>query len=89
MFQGQIGEILLLSPGKLGLFLVLALFIHLSLPKIGNSHPVKNYFFSEKVLKRAILSKSFILINRKLKVVFSYIFFGKSHGFHGHKTKDI
>ena len=35
MFQGQIGEIAPLSPGTLGLFLILALFFHPSLPKIG------------------------------------------------------
>ena len=47
MFEGQIGEIAPLSPGKLGLFLILALFFHPSLPKIGHSHPVKNYFFNK------------------------------------------
>ena len=44
MFQGQIGEIPVLSPEKLGLFLVLTLFFHPSLPKIGYSHSVNNYF---------------------------------------------
>ena len=39
MFQGQIEEIAPLGPGKLGLFLILALFFHPSLPKIG--HPTK------------------------------------------------
>ena len=45
MFQGQIGEIAPLSQGKLGFFLILALFFHPSLQKIGHFHPVKNYFF--------------------------------------------
>ena len=36
MLQGEIGEIPLLSPGKLGPFLILALFFHPSLPKIGH-----------------------------------------------------
>ena len=40
-FQGQIAEIPLISSGKLGLFLILALFLYPSLPKIGHSHPVK------------------------------------------------
>ena len=44
MFQEQIGEFSFLSPGKLGLFLLLALFFHPSLPKIGHSHAVRNYF---------------------------------------------
>ena len=45
MFQGQIGKIAPLSPGKLGLFVILALLFHPSIPKIGQSHPVENYFF--------------------------------------------
>ena len=45
MFQGQIGEIPFLSQGKLGFFLILALFFHLPFPETGHSHPVKNYFF--------------------------------------------
>ena len=44
MCEGQIGEIPLQSPGKLGLFLVLALFLYPSLPKIGHSRPLKNHF---------------------------------------------
>ena len=80
MFQGQIGEILLLSAGKLGLFLILAIFIHPSLPKMGTPTQLKP-LFPEKVLKRAILSKSFIMINWKLKAVFNYIFFWKKSWF--------
>ena len=45
MFQRQIGEISTLSSGKLSLFLILALFFHSSLSKIGHFHPVKNYIF--------------------------------------------
>ena len=45
MFQGQIREIPLLRSGKLGLFLVLALFFYPSLPKIGHFHPVKKLLF--------------------------------------------
>ena len=62
MFEGQIREIAPLSPGKLGLFLILSLFFHPSLPKIGHSHPVKNYFL-EKIWNVARLSKSFVVIN--------------------------
>ena len=88
MFQGQIREILLLSPGKLGLFLVLALFIHPSLPKIGHSHPVKNYFFRKRIEKGYTLKK-FHPDKLKIKGCFQLHFFGKSHGFHGDKTKYI
>ena len=56
MFQGQIGEIPFLSQGKLGIFLILALYFHLPLPKTGLSHPVTNYFF-EYIYNRAILTK--------------------------------
>ena len=33
------------SPGKLGIFPVLSLFFHLSLPKIWKAHPHKDYIF--------------------------------------------
>ena len=57
MFQGQIGKISPQIPGKLGNFLVLALFFHLSLPKIWLSHPNKNYIF-ETIKDRDIISQS-------------------------------
>ena len=57
MFQGQIGKISFHIPGKLGNFLVLALFFHLSLPKIWLSSPNKNYIF-ETIKDRAIISQS-------------------------------
>ena len=44
MFQGQNGEILSLSPGKLGFFLIVALFFHPSLPKIEHSTQLKTTF---------------------------------------------
>ena len=44
MFQGQIGEITPLSPGKLGFFLILALFFYQFLPKIGHFHQLKTTF---------------------------------------------
>ena len=57
MFQGQIWKISPQIPGKLGNFPVLALFFHLSLPKIWLSHPNKNYIF-ETTKDRAIISQS-------------------------------
>ena len=41
MFQGQIGKITSQTPWRLDNFLVLALFFHLSLPKIGLATPIK------------------------------------------------
>ena len=76
MFQGKIGEILFLSPRQSGLFLVLAIFIHPSLPKIGHSHPVKNYFFPKGIEKGYPLKK-FHLDKLKIKSCFQLHFFGK------------
>ena len=56
MFQGQIGKIIPQIPGKLGNFPVLALFLHLSLPKIWFTHSNKNYIF-ETNKDRAIISQ--------------------------------
>ena len=53
MFQRQIGNYLQ-NPGKLGNFPVLALFLHLFLPKIWLIHPHKNYIF-DIVKDRAII----------------------------------
>ena len=46
MFQGQIGEIAHLSPGKLGLFLILVLFFNQSGPsqKLGTLTQLKTTF---------------------------------------------
>ena len=41
MFQGQIGEIAPLSPGKMGLFLILALFSTHPSQKLGTSTELK------------------------------------------------
>ena len=43
--QGQMVKIPHQSAGKLGTFPVLSLFFHLSLPKIWQAHPHKNYIF--------------------------------------------
>ena len=82
MFQRQIGEIFLLSPGKLGLFLILALLFHPSLPKIGHTHPAKNYFFRINMeqsyrLKKFRLDKLKITVSvgNCKKTVFNYVFF--------------
>ena len=44
MFQGQIGEFPFSIPGKLGLFLVLALFFHPSPKKLGTPTQLKTTF---------------------------------------------
>ena len=44
MFQGQTGEIAPLSPGKLGLFLILALFSTRPSPKLGTPTQLKPLF---------------------------------------------
>ena len=55
--QGQTVKIPLQSPGKLSIFPVLFLFFHLSLLKIWQAHPHKNYSF--KINKdRSIASQS-------------------------------
>ena len=61
MFQEQIGKITPQSPGRLGNFSVLALFFHLSLPKIRLTHPHKNYIF-EPIKDKAIISRSFAIL---------------------------
>ena len=43
--QGQTVKIPLQSPGKLSIVPALSLFFHLSLPKIWQAHPHKNYIF--------------------------------------------
>ena len=55
--QGQTVKIPLQSPGKLGIFPVLSLFSYLSLPKMWQAYPHKNYIF--KINKdRSITSQS-------------------------------
>ena len=55
--QGQTVKSSLQSPGKLSIFPVLSLFFHLSLSKIWQAHPNKNYIF--KINKdRSITSQS-------------------------------
>ena len=48
--QGQIGEILPLDLGKLGIFLILVLFLYPSLPKTGHSQPFRIYLLNTKFL---------------------------------------
>ena len=57
MFQGQIGKISPQIPEKLGNFPVLALYFHLSLPKIWLCQPNKNYIF-ETIKDSAIILQS-------------------------------
>ena len=87
MFQGQTGEIPLLSLGKLGLFLVLALFFHPFLPKLGTPTQLKLLF--RIGIKQGYPLKKFRLDNLKItvsvsnckKAVFTYVFC-KSHEKH-------
>ena len=46
--QRQTVKVPLQSPGKLDIFPVLSLFFHLSLPKIWQADPRKNYIFKIK-----------------------------------------
>ena len=78
MFQGQIGKIAPKIPGKSGVFSILALFFHQSLPKIWHAHPHKNYIFG-KSKDRAIFSQSLKLLSSLLFFLqaFEYwVFFG-------------
>ena len=67
MFQGQIAEIPLLCPGKLGLFLILALFSTRPSQKLGTPAQLKTTFSnkygtmlsSQKVSYRYIKNYSF------------------------------
>ena len=61
MFQGQIGKIIPQIPEKLDNFSVLALFFHLSLPKIWLTYPNKNYIF-ETIKDRAIISQRLAIL---------------------------
>ena len=61
MFQGQIGKIAFQTLGKLGNFPVLALFFHLSLPKLWLTHSHKNYIF-EAIKHRAIISQTLAIL---------------------------
>ena len=89
MFQGQIGEIPLLSPGKLGNFSHFNPIFHPSLPKLGHSHPVKKLLFRIDMehgyhLKKLRLDKLKITVSitsNCKKTVFNYAF-AKSHEKH-------
>ena len=79
MFQGQIGEIAPLSPGILGLFLILALFFHPSPQKLGTPTQLKTTFLNKygtglSVIKFRLhkLKITFSISNCK-KTVFSYV----------------
>ena len=61
MFQRRIGKIAPQTSGRLGNFVVLALFFHLSLPKFWLTGPHKNYTF-ETIENRAISSKSLAIL---------------------------
>ena len=54
--QGQMVKIPLQSPGRLGIFPVLSLFFHLSLPKISQAHPIK-ILFSKLTITDLLLHK--------------------------------
>ena len=64
--QGQMVKIPFQSPGKLGIVPVLSLFFHLSLHKIWQARPNKNYIFKIKK-DRSITPQKFRLL--KLKIV--------------------
>ena len=55
--QGQMVKIPLQSPGKLSIFPVLALFLHLSLPKIWHANP-QEHFILEIYKDRSVSSQS-------------------------------
>ena len=55
-WRGQIGKITPKIPGKSGNFPFLALFFHLSLPRIWLTHPNKNYIF-ETIMDKAFISQ--------------------------------
>ena len=61
MFQEQTGKITPQTPGRLGNFSVLALFLHLSLSKIWLTQPHKSYIF-ETIKDRAIISQSLAIL---------------------------
>ena len=72
MFQEQIGEILFLRPGKLSLFLVLALFFHRSFSEldIEQGYPLKKF----RLDKLGITAST----SNCKKAVFNYVFCKKS-----------
>ena len=84
MFQGQIGEIPLLNPGKLGLFLILALFFHPYLPK-NWAFPPSSKLLVRIDMRQAYPLKTFRLdklrstvsVSNCKKAVFNYIFLQK------------
>ena len=87
MFQGQIGEIPLLSPGKLGLSLILALFSTRPSQKLGTPTQLKLLFRTN--MEQGYPLKSFCYDNLKITVsisnykrLFSITFFAKSHEKH-------
>ena len=57
--QGQMVKIPFQSPGKLGIFPVLSLFFHLSLPKIWQARPIKIIFSK--------LTKTDLLLHKTLE----------------------
>ena len=65
--QGQVIKIPLPSTGKVSIFLVLALFFHLSLPRIWHANPHQN-FISEINKDRSITSQS-LESSLELKIV--------------------
>ena len=87
MFQGQIGEIPLPSPGKFGLFIILTLFFTRSSQNPGTLTQLKTAFLnnygtgqSSQKFRLHILKITVSISNCK-KTVFNYIF-AKSHEEH-------
>ena len=80
MFQGQIGEIPLLSPGKMGLFLILAPFSTRHSQKLGTLTQLKLLFrinmeqgYPLKKFRRDKLKITVPISNCK-ETVFNYVF---------------
>ena len=79
MFQGQIEEIPVLNPGKLGIFVILALFFYPFLPKIWHFPQLKTTFRIN--MDQGYRLKKFRLDNLKItvsisnckKIVFNYV----------------
>ena len=84
MFQGQIREIPFLSPGTLGLFLILALFFHRPYQKLGTPIQLKTTFSNKYGTE--LSSQKFRLDKLKItvsisnckKTFFNYVFFQKA-----------
>ena len=89
MFQGQIGKIAPLSPGKLGLFLILALFSTRPSQKLGTPTQLQTTFWNK--YGTGLSSQKFRLDKLKItvsisnckKTVFNYVSCKKPLKAHG------